>query len=77
MPFPAEPDVWYHMKLRVDVAGDKGTARGKVWKKADPEPAEWTITLEDPIVVQAGRARDLRRLGDRPLLGQPQLKVNE
>jgi outer membrane protein assembly factor BamB len=52
--FPAEPEVWYRMKLRVDVSGDRGTARGKVWKKAEPEPAEWTITLDDPIVVKEG-----------------------
>jgi hypothetical protein len=54
MPFPAEPGVWYHLKLRVDLVGDKGTARGKVWKKAEAEPAEWTITLDDPIAVRAG-----------------------
>ncbi|HEY6548075.1 MAG TPA: hypothetical protein VI589_09220, partial [Vicinamibacteria bacterium] len=53
-PLVAEPGVWYHMKLRVDVAGDKATARGKVWKKADPEPADWTISLDDPIGVKAG-----------------------
>jgi outer membrane protein assembly factor BamB len=53
-PLVAEPGVWYRMKLRVDVAGDKATARGKVWKKADPEPAEWTVSLEDPIGVKAG-----------------------
>jgi outer membrane protein assembly factor BamB len=53
-PFPVEPGAWYHMKLRVDVAGEKATARGKLWKKTDPEPAEWTVTLEDPIGVKAG-----------------------
>ncbi len=53
-PFPAEAGVWYRMKLRVDVQGEKGTARGKVWKKADPEPAEWSVTLEDPMPVTAG-----------------------
>ena len=26
----------------------------KVWKKGDPEPGEWSITYEDPIVVQKG-----------------------
>ncbi len=52
--FPWEPDVWYHMKMRVDAAADKGVARGKVWKKGEPEPAAWTITLEDPIPVRAG-----------------------
>lgn len=54
LPFAAEPDVWYHMKLRVDVQADQGTARGKVWKKDAPEPAEWTITLQDPLPVRAG-----------------------
>jgi outer membrane protein assembly factor BamB len=54
VPFPVEPDVWYRAKLRVDVAGEKGTARAKVWKKGEPEPAGWSISLEDPIVVQEG-----------------------
>ncbi|HEX9189790.1 MAG TPA: PQQ-binding-like beta-propeller repeat protein [Vicinamibacteria bacterium] len=54
VPFPVEPDVWYRAKLRVDVAGAKGTVRGKVWKKGEAEPAAWTIVLEDPIVVQQG-----------------------
>jgi hypothetical protein len=54
IPFAAEPDVWYRMKLRVDAQGGKGVVRGRVWKKDGPEPAEWTITLEDPTVVAAG-----------------------
>ena len=54
IPFPAEPDVWYRMKLRVDAGADKGTARGKIWKKDAPEPADWTITLDDPIVIREG-----------------------
>jgi outer membrane protein assembly factor BamB len=54
VPFVIEPDTWYQAKLRVDVAGEKGTVRGKVWKKGEPEPEAWTITLEDPIVVQEG-----------------------
>lgn len=53
-PMAAEPGVWYRMKLRVDVVGDQATARGKVWKKTDPEPTEWTISLDDPIGVVAG-----------------------
>ena len=53
-PFAVEPDTWYRAKLRVDVAGEKGTVRGKVWKKGEPEPEAWTISLEDPIVVQEG-----------------------
>jgi outer membrane protein assembly factor BamB len=54
VPFAGEPGVWYRMKLRVDVAGDQGTARGKIWKKDAPEPSDWTITLQDPLPVRAG-----------------------
>ena len=54
LPFATEPSVWYHMKLRVDTQGEKGTAHGKLWKKDDPEPAEWTISLDDPQAVQEG-----------------------
>jgi hypothetical protein len=42
------------MKMRVDTTTDKGTAKGKVWKKGEAEPNDWTITLEDPIPVRAG-----------------------
>ena len=51
MPLEWETNVWYRMKMRVEVAGDgsKATIRGKVWKKAEPEPAEWTIEAEDPL----------------------------
>jgi outer membrane protein assembly factor BamB len=54
VPFPWEPDTWYRMKLRVEPAADKTVARGKVWKKSDPEPAEWTIVYEDGAVIPAG-----------------------
>lgn len=52
--FPVEADVWYRVKLRVDVNGETGVARGKVWKRGEAEPGEWMISLEDPIVVQKG-----------------------
>jgi outer membrane protein assembly factor BamB len=54
VPFAIEPDVWYRAKLRVDVEGGKGTVRGKVWRKGEPEPPAWTITLEDPVAVPEG-----------------------
>jgi outer membrane protein assembly factor BamB len=54
LPLSSEPDVWYRMTLRVDVQGDQALVRGKVWKKDAPEPAEWTITLQDPLPVRAG-----------------------
>jgi hypothetical protein len=54
VPFTVEPDVWYRARLRVDVAGDRGTVKGKVWRKDQPEPAAWTLTLEDPMLVKQG-----------------------
>jgi outer membrane protein assembly factor BamB len=54
LPFATEPSVWYRMKLRVDISGEKGTARGKLWKKDAPEPAEWTLSLDDPLAVPEG-----------------------
>ncbi len=47
--FKWDPDVWYTMKLQVDFAGKKATVKGKVWPKAEQEPAAWNITLEDDL----------------------------
>jgi hypothetical protein len=48
--FEWKPDVWYHLKLRVENTADgKVRARGKVWPIGQPEPAEWTIDKLDPI----------------------------
>lgn len=52
--FKWDPDVWYTMKFRVDQQGDKALLRGKVWPTGQPEPAEWTITAEDPKPVRQG-----------------------
>jgi outer membrane protein assembly factor BamB len=51
IPFEFDTNVWYRMKLRVDVAdgGEKATVRGKVWKKSEAEPDEWTIEAEDAL----------------------------
>lgn len=54
VPFPWDPDVWYTMKFRVDQQGDKSLVRGKVWKRGEPEPAEWTVTAEDPHPIRSG-----------------------
>ncbi|HYN21790.1 MAG TPA: PQQ-binding-like beta-propeller repeat protein [Thermoanaerobaculia bacterium] len=54
VPFPWDPDIWYTMKFRVDQQGNKSLVRGKVWKRGEPEPAEWTITAEDPHPVRQG-----------------------
>ncbi len=54
--FRWDPDVWYHMKMQVDVGseGGEGTVRGKIWKKGEPEPGEWTIEAVDPIPHRNG-----------------------
>jgi hypothetical protein len=52
--FQWEPDVWYRMRLRVDVLADKSVARGKVWKKAEAEPKDWTIVYEDKGRIAGG-----------------------
>jgi outer membrane protein assembly factor BamB len=50
VPFAWKPDTWYRMKLQVrNEAGDVTVARGKVWPRDQPEPAEWTIEKRDAI----------------------------
>lgn len=48
VPFEWKPYVWYTMKFRASVAGDKAVLQGKIWKKGETEPAEWSIMAEDP-----------------------------
>ena len=52
--FPWEPNVWYRLQLRVDIEGDRGLVRGKIWRRDEPEPGDWTITAEDPLPVRQG-----------------------
>lgn len=52
--FKWDPDVWYTMKLRAEVAGNEGLIRGKVWRRGDPEPAAWTVTARDPRPIRNG-----------------------
>ena len=52
--FSWETDVWYTMKMMVEVIEDKAVIRGKVWRTGQPEPDEWTITAEDPLPNREG-----------------------
>ena len=55
--FPWTKDTWYVMKLEVqNLDGQNVRARGKVWPKGQPEPAEWTIERVDPIGSRQGSA---------------------
>ena len=46
--FPWEIDVWYTMKMQVEVVDDTAIIRGKVWRTGEPEPENWTLVAEDP-----------------------------
>jgi outer membrane protein assembly factor BamB len=52
--FPWKPDVWYTMKLTVELQGDKALVRGKVWERNQAEPRDWTIDFEDPTPNREG-----------------------
>jgi hypothetical protein len=52
--FDWKPEVWYHMRLTVDVNGDKATIRGKVWQRDQSEPNDWTVEIEDPVPNREG-----------------------
>ena len=52
--FSWDPDVWYTVKMCVDVEDDRALVHGKVWRRGDPEPASWTLTAEDPLPNRSG-----------------------
>lgn len=52
--FAWEPNVWYTLKLRVDLDGDRAVIRGKVWNRDEAEPSAWTVTAEDPEPIRNG-----------------------
>ena len=52
--FAWDADVWYTMKMKVEVIDDKAVISGKVWRTSESEPDEWTITAEDPLPNREG-----------------------
>ena len=48
------PNIWYTMKMTVDIVDDTAHVKGKVWAKDEPEPEEWTIIVEDPLPNREG-----------------------
>jgi outer membrane protein assembly factor BamB len=52
--FRSDPDVWYTMKMTVEKTDDGARVLGKVWKRGDAEPEEWTIEATDPHPAESG-----------------------
>jgi outer membrane protein assembly factor BamB len=53
--FKWQPNAWYHLKARVDLAPDgSGVVRAKAWKKGDAEPEKWTIEVPHRTAHQSG-----------------------
>ncbi|MBM4001010.1 MAG: serine/threonine protein kinase [Planctomycetes bacterium] len=46
--FRADPEVWYTLKLTVADAEGGCRVLGKVWKRDDKEPSDWTLDAFDP-----------------------------
>src|SRR5438132_14088667 len=42
-----QPGVWYRLKLTVQLKGDVAVAKGKCWKRGEPEPADWMLEVTD------------------------------
>ena len=53
--FKWQPNAWYHLKSRVDIAADgTGVVRAKAWKRDEPEPDAWTIEVKHKTAHQEG-----------------------
>jgi hypothetical protein len=52
--FNWQSNVWYTLKLRVDIEENEALIRGKVWPRDETEPTEWTITAKDEQPISYG-----------------------
>jgi len=53
--FKWSPNIWYHLKTRVDVAPDgKGVVKAKAWKRGEAEPEVWTIEVAHQTAHRQG-----------------------
>jgi outer membrane protein assembly factor BamB len=55
VPFRWQPNLWYTLKARVDIAADgTGVVRAKAWKKGDPEPEAWSLEVPHKTAHRQG-----------------------
>ncbi|MDG2122066.1 MAG: hypothetical protein P8J87_00120, partial [Verrucomicrobiales bacterium] len=55
VPFPIKANAWYTLKTRVDSNADgSGVVRAKAWLRGSDEPAEWSFSLDVPVVHTKG-----------------------
>ncbi len=47
VPFECDGDTWYTMKFSASNEDGKAVLRGKVWKRGEAEPEDWTIEAVD------------------------------
>jgi hypothetical protein len=52
--FRSDPDVWYTMKMCVDIQDGEARVLGKVWPRDEAEPDDWSIEAIDPHPNQQG-----------------------
>ncbi len=52
--FAFDVETWYTMKVRVDQEDNQAVVRGKIWKRDEAEPADWTFTVTDPLPIRQG-----------------------
>ena len=52
--FEWEPEVWYTVRMIVEVDEDRAVVKGKVWRRGETEPRDWTIEAEDPLPNRSG-----------------------
>ncbi|MCA9243786.1 MAG: PQQ-binding-like beta-propeller repeat protein [Phycisphaerales bacterium] len=43
-----KPDTWYTLKFDCAIKDGQGVLRAKVWPRDSAEPADWTLTVDDP-----------------------------
>ncbi len=53
--FKWSPNIWYHLKARVDYQPDgSGIVRAKAWKKGEPEPDGWLMEVPHKTAHKQG-----------------------